>query len=728
VSRVVALVASLWFAFTAFWGLFGIPGGGHIGAGSAVNVMASEQMLRWHSIYPYWEFYTGVPPSAGAAICHHPFAQYWFGALGLAIFGHRDFVVHLPAALMSAAIVPLLYGIARERWGAAAGAVAAAAYSVVPIAVGFSQFLNLETICIFGALLFFWGHSRHTTTHKTRYLIASLAGVACATLGDWAGFLLVTPTLAWAGLRGFVLPARLTPRVRMLPYARWWALSVSVMVASLACTIGLFYKADHITDWISAADSRGAGSDAKLALVLQARAHWLDFSFTPLAITLGKIAAPVCVLRWIVTRLDEETYAMGLLLGAVIQYVKFKQGADVHIFWPHYFAPYFALSLAQLAATIAAPVGWIARRFSRSRAAPIAAATALVAGLAPVAAMTRDGVASLWVWRRTGGRYDDNGTLIRSHIDMLSVLEQVVLPSTPPEGIINIHPSAAWGWEHQWKMRGNHNFATVPSAGNAAAVHPFWLARGSGMGGPEQKKIAAAAHVRIYGDTWIVDEREAAAPVDSYSLHEREPNVLEWLLTNGTEPVRTVGPTPDPWLTWEWRSHLGQQPAVPPMGEPHTLDEVRIAHNGAVDRGDQAAAARWLQQINQTLDRRPETAFHGGLHLLGVRLIGGVQPRVESWFMCAEPMAGDAGFYVHSTIEGRAFLSLIPPDEVDREMAFPPSLPTKLWRPGFIYKTEAVLNHRIGRERYWGYWGSRDGSPAPSRLDGAAQTTLIELP
>ena len=65
-------------------------------------------------------------------MCHHPFGQYWIPAVFRWLLGHHDFVVRLPAALMSAAIPPLLYGIARERWGVAAGAVAAAAYVVHP--------------------------------------------------------------------------------------------------------------------------------------------------------------------------------------------------------------------------------------------------------------------------------------------------------------------------------------------------------------------------------------------------------------------------------------------------------------------------------------------------------------------------------------------------------------------------------------------------------------------
>ena len=51
------------------------------------------------------------------------------------------------------------------------------------------------------------------------------------------------------------------------------------------------------------------------------------------------------------------------------------------------------------------------------------------------------------------------------------------------------------------------------------------------MSGDEQRRIAAAAHVRIYGDIWVVDQREGPSPVDAFSLNEREPNPFEWLLS-----------------------------------------------------------------------------------------------------------------------------------------------------------------------------------------------------
>jgi hypothetical protein len=180
-------------------------------------------------------------------------------------------------------------------------------------------------------------------------------------------------------------------------------------------------------------------------------------------------------------------------------------------------------------------------------------------------------------------------------------------------------------------------------------------------------------------------------------------------------------------LTWEWRTHFGQ-PASLPTGPPHTLDEIRIAHNVAVERHDAAAAAKWRESIEATLDRTAQTRFEPGVNLLGVRRVGGVQPRLEVWFECTAPLHKDASFNVAAKVEARGRFTLIPPNGNTREMAWPAPLPTDLWRPGYFYKTEIVLNHLIGIERYEGYWSSRDGSSPPKREDRGLITTLAVLP
>jgi hypothetical protein len=723
IARGVLAVACGWLVITAAWGMFAIPASGHIGAGSAGTFMAAEQMIRWHSLYPGRSWYTGIRPEGAALMCHHPYGQYYVPAVLYWLFGHHDWLIHLPAVFTSAAIPPLLYGIAKERWNVPTGTIAAAAFVVVPIAVGFSCYWNLETICMFGSLLFFWGHSRHLATGKRRYLVASLAGLVVACTGDWVGYLLVAPTLAWAFLRAFVFPPRLTPRFRTGPYASWWALSVVIMVVLLMWIVGLFAHAGQIDQWLGAEEARGGGKVGNLHEALIARTPWIDFSFTPLAILLGKIAAPVCLLRLLVLRRDEETYALGLLFGAVVQYAAFKKGADVHIYWPHYFAAYFALSLATLCATIGDGLRWILRRYAPSRV-HVAAVVVLAVGLTPVLAMAHDGVRSLMIWQRTGGRYDERGGFIRSQVDLLTVIQEVIMPRTKRGVAMDVAREPGWGWEFQWKYEGPGNAVDAPVLGAPdVAKHPFWLARASGLGGDAEKKIADSSHVQIYGDAWIVDQREAAGPVDAFAVQEREPNLFERFLYGGTEPVRSISAAPDPWRTWEWRTHVGQAATIP-RGEPQTLEETRIAHNVAVATGDAAAEQKWREKIMQLLDA-PSTSFTRGVNLLGVRITGRAQARVECWFEpTADAPLGELWFSVRSDVEGRELLNLVPPDPNEREMSASPPLSTKLWKPHFIYVTDAVLNHRLGRERYWGRFRSRDGSPAPERVDGKPQTTL----
>ncbi len=738
ISRIVVIVASVWFAFTAVWGMFEIPGGGHLGAGSLSSIICTEHILRWKIPYPTWDWYTAAPPPKTSYACHHPYGTFYLPLPLFAIFGHHDFVVRLPAVLLSCAAPPLLYGIAKERWGSAIGAVAAASYAVVPIAVGYSNFWGLEPIVIFGCLLFFWGHSRHLTTRKTRYLVASVIGVAVICSGDWIGYVILAPLLGWSFVRAFLLPPRLSPRIPLEGYARWWALSIAAMVCTLLLWVGLFYRAGQLGDWLLAGAARAGGNEIPLKAVLEAREDWIDFSFTPLAIFVGKIAAPVCLLRFLVLRQDAEAYSLALLLGAVVQYVTFKQGADVHIFWPLYFAPYFALANAQLVHAVARGVAWLAPRYlawrarvtsvgaslrSRHLQSTVAGATALIVGLTPVLAMAHDAVKSLWIWRSTGGRYDDHGSRIRSQIDLLTVVKQVILRQRPGSRV-DAHPSVDWYWDASWAF---HNQATVvgaPTAGAPAdSTHPFWIARASGLSSDEQKKIVRSAYVQIYGDTWVVDQRQRPALLDAYSLNEREPNPLEWLFLGGTEPVRSAGAQPDPWLTWEWRTHLGQE-APFPEGEPRNLDEMRIAHNIAVFRGDEAGARLWRGRIEAQLDGSVHAPFQGAL-LIGVRVVGGVQPRIESWFEPTAAPSGDGTFSVRSVVESRAPLSLLPPSKTEREMAFGPSLPTKLWREHFLYEIATVMNHRIGRERYYGRWV---GGWAPPRTDGVPATTLAVAP
>jgi hypothetical protein len=720
-ARWAAVLGCVWFAAVAAWGLLEIPGGGHVGAGHAGTTMMAEAMLKWKSLYPLWSWYSPTEPHDPYG--HHPYGMYYASAIALAIFGHKDFVPALPAIFMSAATPPLLYKIAKQHWGTVAGAAAVLGFVFLPITLGFSNFHNLEVMCIFGAALFFYGHSRFQATEKTRYLLASLAGVVVTCSADWIGYVLLAPVLGWALARAHLLPRWVSGPFRYAPYTRWWALSTAAAVGSLLFWLALFQKANLIADWLASASTRGGGDAVPLKDALEGRKAWIEFSFTPCAIFVGKVAAVVCAIRMLLIRRDEELYALAVLFAAVVQYVGFKRGADVHIYWPHYFGAYFALALAALSVSVKQLAGAIAARFAEARAAKIAAVAGLLTALAPPLLVAPDGIRSIFVWRTTGGRYNDNGALIRTHRDILFVIENVVKPAMPKGRDLHVHPSVGWGWEHTWALEGRGVPAGPPTTGGST----LWLGRASGMTADQMREFAAKAPLRIYGDAVVVDQRAQWSPIEAYSLHEREPNLIEWYLYSSVEPRRSITKeSPDPFLTWEWRTHLGQQ-AAPLTATPASIEELRIAHNEALSRGDTEHAERYREQIEKQLDREVTARYDDGTRLIGVRILRGAQPRAECWFESGGPMQGDEVFAVHSVVERPLRLSWIQPDKVERDMAFAPPLSPKLWKKGWLYKTEVVFNHRIGEERYFGFWTPRDGSRAPRRTDGKPTTDIAWL-
>jgi hypothetical protein len=711
VCRAFAVLGCVWFAFAALWGVGAQPHAGHIGSAGAAIAMQTENAIRWHSIYPLWDWYSATDPYPNGAYCHHPFGPWWITRFFSKAFGHRDFVPNLPAALMSVMTAPLIYKTAKHAWGVVAGTAAVLAFVSLPITIGYSVCQNLEVGTIFGGVLFFYGHVKYTRWGRGRDLALSVLGVALTTAGDWPGYLIVAPLLAFSFLRAYVLPSWMTPPLNRPRYDRWWAMSVAMAVFTLALWVGLFKHVDKLSDWLSSADSRGASAPIPLDQVLKARTTWIDFSFTPLAIAIGKLAFPIALLRLLVRRLDAEAYSLSFLFAAVGHYLAFKQGADIHIFWSHYFGVYYAFAIAQLVVSVQAAAEWIGAHVAATRARTLGYAGAVLALVPATFCVFPDGARSLEIWRASGGKYDEKGALFRSSVDTLFVVKTVLKPRVHAGANLAVHSGVGWGWEHEWALEGRADPAEAPND-----AHKLWAARLSALSADQVTSLARKFHLRIYGDTLVIDRDEPFAPLDAYSLHEHEPNLVEWMFTNNVEPAREITKDPDPFLTWEWRTHVGQDAPLPPA--PTTLEEERIAHNVAVSQGDDIGAEAHLSKLRAALALDAQSYFQGGDELLGVRVTHGVKPMVESYFLASGPTTAESTFAVRSTIVAKNPLSSIPASPVVCDHAFPPSLSTKLWKPKFLYRFEAPLNHRIGRELYQGTWvGGRARLHGPPAID-----------
>jgi hypothetical protein len=717
VTRYVTLLACGWFALAALWGVGGLLGAGHVGSMGGMGA-AAENILRWHIWGPVVS-YPPSQPSPADYYCHHPWGLFWGLVPLIKIFGHHDWVLWIGAVAMSAATPPLLYSIAKQAWGRAAGMAAACGFAVLPITVSFANFYSLEVMVIFGCTLFFWGHTHYVATRKPRHLIASLLGVVVATSGDWPAFLAIGTFLGLCLARAYLLPASWSaPSGR--PFGRWWALSAALSVGMLALWVGLFHHSDRLAEWLGSASMRTGDPNDTLASVLASRKHWIELMFTPLSIALGKLALPVAVARSVVRRRDEEFYSLAMLVAATVQYVVFKQGADVHIFWPHYFGAYYALAFAQLVASAGDVLTWGAAKWKlRAGAAIPVTLCALV--LVPTLAMTPDAFRTLRYARESGGRFNERGWPTPSDSDAVLLLHRL-RETLPPLARLEADASMQWGWHHMWAWGRPATAGSPPTSRRPPDAHPtYFLARGTWLMPDQQKALAALFHVDIYGGIWVVDLSGPPSPIEAFTFGEREPSWWEWAWRGGTEPVYTI--VADPFATWEWRTHFGQ-PAEVPREEPKTLAQLRIAHNVAVASGDAARTAALRGQIEASLRPQGKGEYADGVSLLGTRRIGGTQPRIETWFRATQKLAGDGTWIVHSRLIAPKPWSLIPPDPLEREVNRPLWPTTSLWKPGFIYAHTAVLWHRIGVEEYVGAWGPHAGGPLPVRSDGTGWVQL----
>jgi len=719
-----AAVACVWFALAAAWGLFGPILAGHYGTMGGEGVIG-ENIVRWRILGPVWDYVT-ARPTPEMYYCHHPWGGFWIMGIVSALFGHHNFVLPLPAVLMSAATPPLLYGIGRDAWGKVPGAAAAVGFVVLPITLGFANFHNVEVTLMFACLLFFWGHARMVTTWRRRYLLVSLAGAALAATSDWPAYLVVGTFLGVSLLRAFVLPRGWTGALSFRRYTLWWILSVTVSIGFLVLFIALFAKSNKLIDWISSGSSRGGGS-ISLDEALARRRAWIEVSFTPLVIFLGKVAAPIALLRLVNRRRDAEMYSLSMLTGATASYVLFQQAADVHIFWSQYFGAYFALAFAQLIATIGeaatASKQWLASSPIRRvvQAAPLTLTVLFAIVMIP------DATRALRYARETGGRFDEHGHAISSESNIIEVLWQLKKRLPPITGPDIMTPQMGWSWAYTWASEGaGREVGSIPTTlVPPDDPHPIFMTRANGLTLEQQKSLAATFHLEIYDDeVWVVDRRLPAAPLTAYVFEEREPSWWEWYFISGVEPVRKY--VNDPYKTWEWRTHLNQ-PATPPTASPKTLDQVRIAHNVAVSTGNAAQALTLRTEIEGALDRGSATTFTEGVSLLGLQRIRGTEPRIVLFFYAAQKVAGDATFAVRASVDGPKLLSLIPPDPTERDVTLPAAMLTKAYVPGFIYAHTVVLRQRIAVESLWGTFQSKDGSPPPVRLDGQPRTGLIVL-
>ncbi len=716
VGRAMAWLAVAIAFVVAFVGIGGPFPDGHYASTSVIGT-AAYNMHRWDTWLPV-EVYLDHPPPASTYYMHHPLGMFWVIAFLGRVFGLHDWVLRLPPLFYVTVTTWLLAKIGRELWGPLAGGLSALAYVALPITLGYANYHDLEQPVMFGTALATWGYLRYFRTWRERYAVASVLGFFWAANQDWAAYIWGAAFVGGLFVYLFLIPRRHRAELRQRPAVRYLAFMCAAAVVALAGEIAVVAASTRMSDVLNSYMLRSAGADTPLHAVLEARRYRIELMFTGLAIALGKLAVPVIVWRAWRQRNHLELLPLPLLFCAVVQYVVFKQGADIHIFWPHYFASYFALAIGALAASAADLLRWSARRLPAAAAERLARwAVWIAAGLVglPVLFVLKDGLSVIRLARETGGRFAE--VHLDTDLDKEAVLRWF-LARMPPTAGVAYHGGIHNGWALQWELHPRLSAANQPVGGGITEATRVYILDTRLASAGEIREAAGQYHVHAVGHLWVFDRKEAPAPLDGYALDEREPSLWQKIWLGPAEPIRSV--RWDPWVTWEGRTMVGQ-PAAEPSAPAVTTDQIRIAHNAARRRGDTAAAAGYRQQLEARFNRQVTAAYDGGTALLGEVQARGARRSLTMFFL-AGSFPGDARFSVHARVIAPPGFSTLPADPNDLEIAGPPEWPTSWWRPGEIYSFKAVYRKRPGTEVLTGSW-----IPGPRCLTAGGPVELLRL-
>src|SRR5580692_4200904 len=691
-------------------GIFGPFPEGHFSA-SAVLGTVGRNMWRWKTVFPITSI-LDHPPTSANYYMHHPMGTFWMIAVLGKLLGFSNWVLRLPPLIYVTVTPFLLFKIGRALWGLIPAGLTALAYVALPITLGYANFHDLEQPVMLGCVLSTWGYLRFVRTGRDRYAVASVLGLLFAVNHDWPGYIWAAPFLAGVFVYGFLIPARLRGRPASdaaVAFGRYWALMAIALAASFGLELALLVSSGRISDVLGSYAARSAGSEMPLAVVLTARHYRINLMFTGLGIVLGKLALPIILVRAVVRRDHLELLSLPLLFCATVQYVFLKQGADVHIFWPHYFAAYFALAIGALAASASDGMAWLGARLRAGTGRALAARWAPWAGLLfvglPLTLVLKDGLSLVRLSRETGGRFAEANR--DADLDVQAALRWF-LARYPPSVGIGYHPGVPDSWSMQWDSGGRPSAAEQPVAGPVTSKTRLYVMDARAASGAALRLAASRFHAQAVGPIWLCDRAEAPAALDGYALDEREPSFWERWSQGPTDPIRSIRFSA--WATWEWRTLLGQ-PATPPTGVPATDDEIRIAHNLALERGDAVGAGRWRSALETRFNLQLAARYEGGTALIGGRENRGAQ-RSATLFFVAGAMSGDDRFAVHAKVIAPPRCSTLPVDPLNLETPGGPDCPTSLWRRGQIYSVEIVIRKRPGTEAWSGAW-----APGPRRTD-----------
>src|SRR5262249_55501397 len=146
-----------------------------------------------------------------------------------------------------------------------------------------------------------WGYVQFQQKWQRRWMAVSLAGVLFALNTDWEVTIFLAIVLSVLLFTSY-FAFRWFGRVDARRFGQWWSISVIFSVITVAGYLAYVNHVGALDQLLGQEVKRSKGSDVMLSVVLQSRSYWIDLTFTPLAITVGKIAAPIFLYRFLLLR------------------------------------------------------------------------------------------------------------------------------------------------------------------------------------------------------------------------------------------------------------------------------------------------------------------------------------------------------------------------------------------------------------------------------------------
>jgi hypothetical protein len=712
ISAWVARVASVFFALAAAWEIGAPLEGGHWASMSACAI-AGENMLRYRLFAAVTHYPIAPPPSHTEYYCRHPYAIYAMEALGRLLFGHHPWVVRLPAVLCSAATPVVLHRLGRELWGPVPAAVATVGFVVVPIDLAFACFSSLEVPTILFGLVFCLGTTRVWQSGRWRDAAIAAAGALGACHSDWIGALLVGSIATLAIARGHVGPRSWRVGVDPRGERRWLALAISAAAGTIALYTLLVVHAGQLDDVLYGASLRSAGHQGTLhAFFNRYRMMRLGWMIPGAGFAVLAVALPVAVRR--ARARPGEIVLLGWTVMATFQYVVFRQGADVHVFWPHYFGPCVALALGTLASALL-PL----RVDVRARRVQLVALATLVG--VPLLLLARVAGPVLDQSRLTQGRFDEHELFIESGAAAAEFAAWATR-GAPASALVRCTRLCGKNVEYatglaQMEAPGDGKLDLSPRA--TADRDRLMLVDARYTPADQLRTLARTFDVHAAGPLLRVDAAVAGDGIRAATYTERQPAGLERLLVTDHDLVRAIDARPDPWATWAWADALGTPLPPAPDGEPSGLEQLSVAYGLARLSGDDARATALRARAIATLDDARETAFTDDVRLLGTSVERGPATVVTLLWEAGpafEPPP-ESSFVVRCRIVEPPPLWAAPVDPLEKEMAPPMTIKPALWRAGRLYVQRFPLLHRPGQELCRGYFVPSRPRPLRGRFD-----------